>query len=45
MAYTREVEGGSYSAQYSCNRIATVWGMEVGTGNESTIASCTKASK
>jgi len=40
MAYTREVEGGSYIAQYSCNSIATLWGMEVGGWNESTIAYC-----
>jgi len=41
MAYKREVEGGSYIAQYSCNSIATVGGMEVDGWNESTIASCT----
>jgi len=30
MAYKREVEGGSYLAQKSCNTIATVWASQVG---------------
>ena len=33
--------GESYIAQYACNSIATVWGLEVGGWNEITIASCT----
>ena len=33
--------GESYIAQYACNSIATVWGLDVGGWNEITIASCT----
>jgi len=41
MAYTRGSGGESYIAQYACNSIATVWGLEVGGWNEIPIASCT----
>jgi len=40
MAYNREVEGGSCIAHRSCNSIATVWAMQVGGRNASTIDSC-----
>ena len=38
-------EGGSYTAQSSCNSIASGWTMQVGAGNERMVDSCTKASK
>jgi len=41
MACKREVEGGSYIARWSCNSIATVWAVQVGGRNGSTIDSCT----
>jgi len=45
MAYKREVEGGSYTAQKSWNGIPTVWAMQAGRKNERTINSCTNDSK
>jgi len=45
MAYTREVDGGSYTAQKSCNSIATVWAMQVGGRNERRFESCANDSK
>ena len=38
-------EGGSYTAQSSCNSIAPGWAMQVGAGNERRVDSCTQASK
>ena len=32
LACKRDVEGGSYLAQKSCNTIATVWALQVGGG-------------
>jgi len=40
MAYTREVEEGSYIAHSSCSSIATVWAIQAGRKNERTIDSC-----
>jgi len=45
MAYARGGSGGSYIAQWSCNSIALLWGMQVGEGNTRMIDSCIKASK
>jgi len=45
MAYKREVERGSYIAQWACNTIATVWALQVGGAKELMIGSFTKALK
>ena len=44
-AYEREVEGGSYFAQLSCNSIETVRAMQAGRKNENTVDSCANDQK